>query len=98
LQETLEEKDKAERDLRMYTNLDWTILRPGGLTDDLPTGHAVVTEDVRASGTITRADVAQIVINVLASDTKATRKELSCVDPSLVPEDAEAPVYEPYPL
>jgi uncharacterized protein YbjT (DUF2867 family) len=98
LQENLEEKDKAERDLRMYTNLDWTSLRPGGLTNDAPTGKAVVTESVSASGTVSRADVAQIVIDILKSDTRSTRKELSCVDPSLVRANSEVPIYTAYAL
>jgi uncharacterized protein YbjT (DUF2867 family) len=29
LEDTLEAKSKAERDLKLYTNLDWTIIRPG---------------------------------------------------------------------
>lgn len=37
LEEALVAKDKAERDLRMYTNLDWTIIRPGGLKSEPPT-------------------------------------------------------------
>jgi hypothetical protein len=43
-------KNKAERDLKTYTNLDWTIIRPGGLKSDAPTGKAIVTPDIMASG------------------------------------------------
>jgi len=64
LQEALEAKNKAERDLRMYTNLDWTIIRPGGLKSEPATGAAIVTEDIMASGVINRADVAALVIKV----------------------------------
>lgn len=98
LEEFLVEKNKAERDLRMYTNLDWTIIRPGGLTNDEPTGHGVCTEDAKASGTISRSEVASVIIKVLASDSKATRKEFTVVDPSLVSTDAELPAYTAYNL
>jgi len=83
LKDALVAKDKAERDLRMYTNLDWTIIRPGGLKSDPPTGKALLTEDETALGVIHRADVAALVVQVLGSQGKCTRKELSAVDPSL---------------
>ena len=83
LKEALVAKDKAERDLRMYTNLDWTIIRPGGLKSEAATGKAILTDDVTAVGTIHRADVASLVVKALGSEGKATRKELSAVDPSV---------------
>jgi hypothetical protein len=67
----------------MYTNLDWTIIRPGGLNSDAPTGKAILTEDPLASGVISRADVAALVIKALGSTSSCTRKELSAIDPSL---------------
>ena len=81
LEEALIAKNKAERDLRTYTNLDWTIIRPGGLKSEAPTGKSILTEDIMASGVINRADVADLVVQVLGS-TKATRRELTAVDPS----------------
>lgn len=83
LEDALNAKNKAERDLRMYTNLDWTIIRPGGLKSDAPTNTAILTEDILASGVINRADVASLVIKALGSATACTRKELSAIDPVL---------------
>jgi len=82
LEEALVAKDKAERDLRMYTNLDWTIIRPGGLKSEPPTGKAILTTDIKAAGVINRADVADLVIQALGSEGKCTRLELTAVDPS----------------
>ena len=82
LQEALEAKDKAERDLRMYTNLDWTIIRPGGLKSEPSTGKAIVSEDIMAAGVINREDVAKLVIDCLRSEGRATRKEFTAIDPS----------------
>ena len=90
LKEALVAKDKAERDLRMYTNLDWTIIRPGGLKSDAATGAAVLTEDIKAAGVINRADVASLIIQCLASKGKATQKEFTAVDPSQLSEYAKA--------
>jgi len=81
LEEAIVAKNKAERDLKTYTNLDWTIIRPGGLKSDAPTGKAIVTPDIMASGIINRADVATMVINALGSTT-CTRKELTAIDQS----------------
>jgi uncharacterized protein YbjT (DUF2867 family) len=46
------------------SSLDWTIVRPGGLTDEPATGRVTVGEHVE-SGTIPRADVAAFVIAAL---------------------------------
>lgn len=83
LEEALVAKNKAERDLRTYTNLDWTIIRPGGLKSEAPTGKAVLTDDVKVSGAINRADVAALIVKVLGTDKTYTRKEYSAIDPSL---------------
>lgn len=81
LKDALVAKDKAERDLRMYTNLDWTIIRPGGLKSEPSTGTAILTEDIMAAGVINRADVAKLIIACLSSAGKATQKEFTAVDP-----------------
>lgn len=83
LEEAILEKNKAERDLRTYTNLDWTIIRPGGLKSDAPTGKAILSEDIASVGSINRADVAALIIKALGTDGAYTRKEFSAVDPSL---------------
>lgn len=46
------------------SGLDYTILRPGGLTDGEPTGLVQVGEDV-GSGSISRADVAHVIVRTL---------------------------------
>ena len=56
-------KRAAELDLR-ERDLDWTILRPGGLTDDEPTG--TVTLEARVGrGSIPRSDVADVLVALL---------------------------------
>lgn len=82
LEEAILAKNKAERDLRTYTNLDWTIIRPGGLKSEPSTGKAIFTEDRMASGVINREDVARLIIDALKSDGRATRRELTAIDPS----------------
>lgn len=47
------------------TELDWTIVRPGRLTDEPPTGQVALGPDV-ARGDVTRADVAAVLAEVLA--------------------------------
>lgn len=65
---------------------DWTIIRPGGLKSDHPTGKAILTEDVMASGSVDRADVADVVIKVLGTEGLCTRREFTVVDPTYNPE------------
>jgi uncharacterized protein YbjT (DUF2867 family) len=55
----LKAKWAAEEDLRRR-DLDWTILRPGGLTNDPGTGQ-VRLEDKTGNGTISRDDVALVL-------------------------------------
>ncbi|GIJ74578.1 SDR family oxidoreductase [Virgisporangium ochraceum] len=64
----LRAKKAAEDDLRARP-LDWTILRPGRLTDDPPAGTVRLAEHVD-SGAVTRADVAAVVVGLL--DTPAS--------------------------
>ncbi len=60
-------KAKAEADaaVRAHDDLDWTIVRPGGLTDDAGTGQVEIGENVE--GSIPRADVAHLVADLLMS-------------------------------
>jgi uncharacterized protein YbjT (DUF2867 family) len=46
------------------SGLDWTILRPGRLTDDPPTGTVALGPEV-GRGDVTRADVAAVVAAVI---------------------------------
>ncbi len=59
-QKAKSEADKALRE----SGLDWTIIRPGRLTDNLPTGRVALGPDLEP-GEIPRADVAAVVAEVL---------------------------------
>lgn len=65
----LRAKAAAEDDLRGRADLDWTILRPGGLTDDPGTGRVALAPHVER-GTVPRDDVAAVVVAML--DGEAT--------------------------
>ena len=57
-------KTAAEDDLRAR-DLDWTILRPGRLTDAPPTGRIRLAPPPVPRGAIPRADVAAVVVALL---------------------------------
>ena len=59
----LRAKSEADAHVRA-SSLDWTIVRPGGLTDDDPTGLVTVGETV-PRGSISRVDVAAVVAELL---------------------------------
>jgi uncharacterized protein YbjT (DUF2867 family) len=60
---------KAEADRRLAdSDLDWTIVRPGSLTNDSGTGRVRVGEDI-GSGEVPRADVAATLAAVLQTDS-----------------------------
>jgi uncharacterized protein YbjT (DUF2867 family) len=53
---------KAEADRRLAdSDLDWTIVRPGRLTDDPGTGRVTVTTDMSVRGDVPRQDVARVL-------------------------------------
>lgn len=54
------------------SGLDWTILGPGGLTLDEPTGRITVGPEA-ADGKVSRADVAAVAAAVLAQDSTIGR-------------------------
>ncbi|GAA1917899.1 SDR family oxidoreductase [Nocardioides marmoribigeumensis] len=62
----VEAKRDADAHLR-GTGLDWTIIRPGRLTDDGATGLVALGDDV-ARGDVARADVAAVLLAVLEDD------------------------------
>lgn len=83
LKDVLAQKEKAENVLiKYYTNMNWTIIRPGGLVSEAETNKAILTEDAMAIGSIHREDVANLVVEALSSK-KTEKKVLSAVDPSL---------------
>jgi nucleoside-diphosphate-sugar epimerase len=59
----LQAKGKADEDLRA-SGLDFTIVRPGGLTNDPGTGRVALAETV-ARGNVPRDDVAAVLAAVL---------------------------------
>ncbi|GIG40680.1 NAD(P)H-binding protein [Cellulomonas phragmiteti] len=65
-------KRDADEALR-GTDLDWTILRPGGLTDDAGTGRVTLGEHVER-GDVPRADVAAVIAAVLHDDATVGRQ------------------------
>ena len=57
---------KAEADARLAeSGLDWTIVRPGRLTDSPGTGSVQVSEDGSTRGEVPREDVARVLAAVL---------------------------------
>ncbi len=61
-----EAKGEAEDALRA-TDLAWTIVRPGSLTNDLGTGRVTVAERLGERGSIPRDDVAAVLLTVLGA-------------------------------
>jgi uncharacterized protein YbjT (DUF2867 family) len=65
-------KTAAENDLRSR-DLDWTIVRPGGLTDAPATGQIRLAAPPVPRGTVPRADVAAVIAALL--DDPGTRHQ-----------------------
>jgi uncharacterized protein YbjT (DUF2867 family) len=65
-------KTAAEADLSAR-DLDWTILRPGGLTDAPATGRIRLAPPPIPAGTVPRADVAAVIAALL--DNPGTRHQ-----------------------
>jgi uncharacterized protein YbjT (DUF2867 family) len=68
----LRAKDAADRDVMARSGLDWTILRPGGLTDDPGVGRVTLGEGV-GHGSVPRADVAAVLVALLDRPETAGR-------------------------
>ncbi len=60
----LRAKGAADDDIRSRAALSATILRPGHLTDDEPAGTVTMAEHT-GEGSIARADVAAVIVDVL---------------------------------
>jgi uncharacterized protein YbjT (DUF2867 family) len=60
----LRAKDAADRDVMARPGLDWTVLRPGHLTDDPGTGQVRLAPSV-PRGSVTRDDVAAVLVGLL---------------------------------
>jgi len=61
-----EEKTKAENVLRS-SNLKYTIIRPGQLTNDSATGNGILTEEC-ILGSMTRQDLASMIMKAIDND------------------------------
>lgn len=72
----LRAKSEADANLR-GRDLDWTIVRPGGLTDEPATGAVRVGDDT-GDGTIPRADVAALVVQALVG-ARAIRRQFEVI-------------------
>lgn len=69
LRRIYDDKDRQETEIRQ-SNLNWTIVRPGGLTNDPAKGHYRVMTDLTGvtAGKISRSDVADFVLQQLTDD------------------------------
>jgi nucleoside-diphosphate-sugar epimerase len=100
LKPVLLEKDKAEAALRgaAATGMAHVIVRPGGLTNDPPTGTAVLTTDAGVCGAVSREDAAALVVKAALSG-KAENVTLSLVDRGqLFKRDGKEPEFEDFVL
>jgi uncharacterized protein YbjT (DUF2867 family) len=67
MEDYLKAKQNADEYLKA-SGLDYTIVRPGSLTDEEGTGKIQLMEKLENHGSITRADVAKTLIGVLKDD------------------------------
>ena len=72
------------------SGLVYTIIRPGGLTDEPATGNGMLTEDVTVGGEMTRADLGRLVAASI-DDPKAANKVYSAVDRNRIAKTPMAP-------
>ena len=93
LASALDEKARAEAYLAS-SGMTYTIIRPGGLKSEPPTGRGALTRDPRISGTIHRAEVAELIYACLVSD-RTDNMTLSAVDRDMVRDHL---AFEPFAL
>lgn len=77
--EVLPLKQKAEEYLRA-SNMKHTIIRPGGLSNGVSTGAAMLTEDSMSFSYISRIDAAKLVVAALG-DPQTVDKTYTAYDP-----------------
>jgi uncharacterized protein YbjT (DUF2867 family) len=53
--------------------LEWTIVRPGGLTDEPGSGRVAIAEQLGRSGSVPRADVALVLLECLTTPATVHR-------------------------
>lgn len=81
LGEVLEMKTQAENGL-LNSGLDYTILRPGGMTNDPASGTAIKIDDHNRMGVINRADLAALLVECIDDDA-TIGKIYHTVDPGI---------------
>ncbi|MDX2142383.1 MAG: SDR family oxidoreductase [Rhodospirillaceae bacterium] len=81
------EKVRGE-DYVKASGLTYTIIRPGGLRNDPPTGNGMLTEDITVGGDINRSDLGRITADAI-DDAKTFNKVYSAVDKNMI---ASAPM------
>ena len=59
-------KHRADEHLKS-SGLNYTIIRPGGLTNDASTGKVNLQKKIGKSGTIPREDVAGVLVHLLTT-------------------------------
>jgi uncharacterized protein YbjT (DUF2867 family) len=85
----LRAKGAADDAIRARTALDWTVVRPGMLTDDPGTGRVSVAEST-GRGSIPRPDVAAVLVAALdAPETAGVTFELISGDTAIAKAVAE---------
>lgn len=75
----LRAKAEADAAVRAHDDLDWTIVRPGGLTDEPGTARLEIGENVE--GSIPRSDVAHLVAELVTSG-RGVRRQFEVVSGS----------------
>jgi uncharacterized protein YbjT (DUF2867 family) len=78
----IEHKNLAEARL-FASSLDWTVVRPGGLTIPQPTGNAILVEGSGTLGMLNRTDLGGLLHQVIRSPA-ASRKIYAATDRSRV--------------
>lgn len=78
LKVVLDAKGVAENEVKL-SGLAYTILRPGGLISEPPSGRGVLTEDPSIAGLISRGDVASLIVQILFKK-QAEFKTFSAID------------------
>ena len=72
LKEYLQAKQNADEHLRA-SGLNYSIVRPGGLTNDDATGRIELQEKSGKQGSISRADVAQTLVSALEDNVRQNK-------------------------
>ena len=78
LKKILPLKDQAEAHL-IASDLDYTIIRPGGLSASTPSGRGLLSENPGTFGYIHRADLAALMVGCL-DDPRSIGKTLAAID------------------